>query len=72
MSWREVHAAAVRAGQEHYTDPGTGYLVFTEVYLRKRARCCGSGCRHCPFDHERVPEARRVGIPGPVVVSPER
>lgn len=29
-----------------------GYLVFTEQYHKRRGRCCGSGCRHCPFGHE--------------------
>ena len=27
---------------------------------RSRGRCCGSGCRRCPFAHERVPAARRA------------
>ena len=26
-----------------------GYLVFTAAYHLKRGRCCGSGCRHCPY-----------------------
>ena len=30
-------------------------LIFTEAYHRARGSCCGSGCRHCPFDHENVP-----------------
>ena len=25
------------------------YLVFTQAYHLKRGSCCGSGCRHCPF-----------------------
>ena len=25
------------------------YLVFTKAYHLKRGTCCGSGCRHCPF-----------------------
>lgn len=29
-----------------------GYVVFTEVYHKKRGYCCGSGCRHCPFPKE--------------------
>lgn len=32
------------------------YVVFTEAYHRKRGYCCGSGCRHCPWDHEAVPK----------------
>ena len=31
-----------------------GLMVFTEHYHRARGDCCGSNCRHCPFDHENV------------------
>ena len=27
-----------------------GKYVFTESYHLKRGYCCGSGCRHCPFE----------------------
>jgi hypothetical protein len=27
-----------------------GKYVFTEEYHIRRGVCCGSGCRHCPFD----------------------
>jgi len=27
-----------------------GRIVFTEEFLRSREYCCGSGCRHCPYD----------------------
>jgi hypothetical protein len=32
-----------------------GKKVMTEQYHLKRGYCCGSGCRHCPFDpkHEK-------------------
>jgi hypothetical protein len=30
-------------------------LVFTELYHRARGTCCGSACRHCPYDHVNVP-----------------
>ena len=49
-----------------YVDPDSGFQVFTEVGLRARDRCCGSGCRHCPFQHERVAlehRARRIQRP---------
>jgi hypothetical protein len=26
------------------------HVVFTAQYHRRRGYCCGSGCRHCPFD----------------------
>ena len=45
----------------------------TEVAHRSRGRCCGSGCRHCPFAHERVrPEARAAKIAQPAWVVPPR
>ncbi len=25
-------------------------MVFTEQYHIRRGVCCGSGCRHCPFE----------------------
>jgi Family of unknown function (DUF5522) len=27
-----------------------GFIVFTRHYHLKRGYCCGSGCRHCPYD----------------------
>jgi len=27
-----------------------GLLVYTATYHLKRGSCCGSGCRHCPYD----------------------
>lgn len=27
-----------------------GLLVYTAAYHLKRGSCCGSGCRHCPYD----------------------
>jgi hypothetical protein len=32
-----------------------GKLVLTEFYHNKRGYCCGSKCRHCPFEpqHEK-------------------
>jgi diphthamide synthase (EF-2-diphthine--ammonia ligase) len=29
-------------------------MVFTEVAHKERGKCCGSGCRHCPYNHENV------------------
>ena len=47
--WREAHRRAVAAGEATYSDPDTGYSVFTEVYHLARGSCCDSGCRHCPY-----------------------
>ncbi len=29
-------------------------LVFTAAYHLKRGFCCGSGCRHCPYEKSAV------------------
>ncbi|MGZ5244484.1 MAG: DUF5522 domain-containing protein [Bacteroidia bacterium] len=31
-----------------------GFMVFTEKYHLKRGFCCGSKCKHCPFNWENV------------------
>lgn len=36
-----------------------GLLVFTAHYLLARGYCCGSGCRHCPYQYEAVSEPKR-------------
>lgn len=62
----QLHDAADRNGEDFYVDPDTGYRVFTAHGLRQRGSCCGSGCRHCPFDHARVDiedRARRAQQP---------
>jgi hypothetical protein len=31
-----------------------GLLVYTATYHLKRGFCCGSGCRHCPYEPRHV------------------
>ncbi|KAG7360437.1 ABC transporter substrate-binding protein [Nitzschia inconspicua] len=50
----ELHKIACMKGELTYTDPATGYYVFTELAHKQRGKCCGSGCRHCPYSHENV------------------
>jgi Family of unknown function (DUF5522) len=47
---REAHDRAVAAGEPGYLDPATGFFVFTAAELAARGECCGSGCRHCPYE----------------------
>ena len=64
-----LHAAAERAGATTYRDPGTGYRVFTAATLCARGRCCGCGCRHCPYSHANVPlEKRAARIKAPALL----
>jgi hypothetical protein len=39
--------------EDFYMDQN-GLMVFTEKYHLKRGYCCGSKCRHCPYNHENV------------------
>lgn len=54
LCWDKLHDEACKKGQLTYKDPDSGYSVFTELGLRQRGRCCGSGCRHCPYHHVNV------------------
>jgi hypothetical protein len=56
--WHALHEAACARGEATYRDPETGYSVFTRTAHLKRGKCCGSACRHCPYDHEAVPRPR--------------
>ena len=38
-----------------------GLLVYTAAYHLKRGFCCGSGCRHCPYEPRHVEGTRKVG-----------
>ncbi|MFZ0666808.1 MAG: DUF5522 domain-containing protein [Acidimicrobiales bacterium] len=44
-----AHLLAMKEGRNGYTDPVSGYFVFTSAYLVARGTCCDSGCRHCPY-----------------------
>lgn len=49
-----LHETACAEGRMTYTDPATGYGVMTRLAHQKRGKCCGSGCRHCPYQHANV------------------
>mmetsp|Transcript_19258 Transcript_19258/g.27448 ORF Transcript_19258/g.27448 Transcript_19258/m.27448 type:complete len:373 (+) Transcript_19258:72-1190(+) len=51
----ELHRLAVLRGEFTYTDPSTGFMVFTELAHLNRGKCCGNKCRHCPFGYVNVP-----------------
>ena len=50
--------ALVEGEDFYYEGP---YMVFTEIYLRRRGYCCESGCRHCPYGYR---SERRTDEPG--------
>jgi len=39
-------------GKDYYFE--NGLMVMTEDYHLKRGYCCGSKCRHCPFEYKNV------------------
>lgn len=64
----ERHAEAIRKGHNAYEDPLTGFWVHTSVALRANGRCCGVGCRHCPYPAtEQARAGRRLLRPGDVL-----
>jgi len=45
-------------GTDFYYDEN-GFFVFTEKYHLQKGYCCGNGCKHCPYNYEKVPEPKR-------------
>ncbi|KAK3266690.1 hypothetical protein CYMTET_24706 [Cymbomonas tetramitiformis] len=56
----DLHHTACEAGSNTYSDPETGYTVFTARAHLMRGKCCGAPtpgeserkwrCRHCPYE----------------------
>lgn len=46
----KLHKEAIENGQDIYFDSETGFAALTAVFLLKRGYCCGSGCRHYPYE----------------------
>ena len=46
-----IDIAALRNGDAGARE---AVMVFTERYHLARGDCCGSSCRHCPFNHMNV------------------
>lgn len=44
------------APDDYYIE--NGCIVFTAAFHLKRGSCCGSACRHCPYNHVSVPTAQ--------------
>lgn len=51
------------ASEDYYFEKGL--MVMTARYHLKRGHCCGSGCRHCPFDPKHHAGATVVAGPVP-------
>lgn len=61
--WTKLDVEASNRKENTYIDPQTGYRVFSSYGLLKRKDCCGCGCRHCPFGHQKVPPSKRHTLP---------
>ena len=63
-NYTKPHDEACLAKLDLYKDPATGYNVYTEYAHKKRGKCCGSGCRHCPYNHANVKDkTKRIQQP---------
>lgn len=55
-----AHLNAVRDRKLYYIDPKTKFKVMTISQLLYEGKCCGNGCRHCPYEHvNATPEIRK-------------
>ncbi|KAJ9579763.1 hypothetical protein L9F63_004600 [Diploptera punctata] len=55
----KTHAEAVARGHFTYDDPENGDRVLTRLRHFLKGSCCGSACRHCIYDHIKVPEIKK-------------
>lgn len=51
---KEEEHTPFSSSEDFYFD-SDGLMVMTEAYHLKRGSCCGSKCRHCPYDFINVP-----------------
>uniref|UniRef100_A0A914YYE3 Large ribosomal subunit protein uL14m n=1 Tax=Panagrolaimus superbus TaxID=310955 RepID=A0A914YYE3_9BILA len=47
-----AHLNAVKNRKLSYIDPKTKFSVMTVSKLLHQEKCCGNGCRHCPYGYE--------------------
>ena len=68
----ELHKNACINKAKTYIDPKSGYSVFTAYFLQNRGKCCGSKCRHCPYNwinvknqniYQELPLQHKVNVP---------
>ena len=53
-------SSAEQSTQDYYFE--NGFLVFTAAYHLKRGVCCGSGCRHCPFEPKNIAGTKTTAL----------
>jgi hypothetical protein len=55
-------------GEDFYREGD--FIVFTRIYHLKRGYCCGSGCRHCPYDPRWTSGGTTIAREDPLAASP--
>jgi len=51
-----------KLSKEDYYFNDAGLMVFTEKYHLKRVSCCGSKCKHCPYNYKNVKKEDGKGL----------
>jgi hypothetical protein len=51
----------LQEGIDFYFDD-LGFMVLSEAFHLKNGKCCGNGCKHCPYQYINVPEPRKSEI----------
>lgn len=53
---------AEKLTKEDYYINDDGLMVFTAAYHLKRGVCCGSKCKHCPYEYKNVKKEDNKGL----------
>lgn len=54
------HKEAIQGLHLSYEDPFSGLKVMTRWRHYSKGGCCGKACRHCVYQHQKVPEERKA------------
>ena len=53
--------------EDYYME--NGKFVFTAYYHLKRGRCCGNGCRHCPYEPKHLKGNTQISGSNPYLLE---
>ena len=55
-----VQETTKKSPEPDFYEDENGRIVMTESYHLRRASCCGSGCKHCPYEPKFIKGNKQV------------
>lgn len=57
-------------GEDFYWEGA--WMIFTRQFLLRRGYCCGSGCRHCPYEPRQTKGTTTIATEQRPAAAPEQ